>query len=352
MPTDPPAPKSFSLGARLLIFGLVCAVTIAGVVAFAIRRRAQQQSENATNAAAVVDDKSQLAEVRRQPHLFFRNTALGPAYGHVALVPLSAPAGARFITPLVGDRVYAANTAVFVLRAFRSALTTYEAESFNAGFQAGPVFKLAGAPSRTRVSRDGLLASSTVFITGDSYNTGGFSTRTTIYDLTTGKPLGDLEDFAVQKDGQVFKNQDFNFWGVTFATDHDRFYATVASANIPYLIEGSVTKRTARVLKEIVECPSLSPDETRVAFKSRLTENGRRMWRLHVFNLKTQQETVVSETHNVDDQAEWLDNDHVLYALPRASAAGHSDVWVARSDGTGTPQLFLSDASSPCVVRP
>jgi hypothetical protein len=353
VPPPNPPPSVQKTWVRLLIFAGVSLAAIAGVIAFALHRRAQTLAVDAKPTATVVDDRQQLAEVRRQPHLLFRNTALGSGYGRIAVVPLAAAGGARFITPLSADRVYAAGGSGFYLRANRRAFTTYEAVSFDQQFEPRHTFKLAGAPSRTRVSPSGGLAASTVFTAGDSYNTGGFSTRTTIYDLTSGKPVADMEDFAVQKDGQPFKKQDFNFWGVTFAEDNDRFYATLASGNMPYLIEGSISKRSGRVLREAVECPSLSPDGTRVAFKSRLTENGRRIWRLHVYDLKTKHETVVSESHNVDDQAEWLDADHVLYALPRAAGgSGRSDIWVARADGTGVPELFVSDGTSPCVVRP
>jgi Tol biopolymer transport system component len=106
------------------------------------------------------------------------------------------------------------------------------------------------------------------------------------------------------------------------------------------------------VLREAVECPSLSPDGARVVFKSRSTEGGRRMWRLHVLDLKTQAETIVNESRSVDDQAEWLDDEHVLYALPRAVAGtGTSDIWIADANGGGTPRLFVHDGTSPSVVR-
>jgi len=50
----------------------------------------------------------------------------------------------------------------------------------------------------------------------------------------------------------------------------------------------------------------------------------------------------------VDDQAEWLDNDHVLYALPHL---GSADVYVARTDASERSRLFMHDAQSPIVVR-
>ena len=67
-----------------------------------------------------------------------------------------------------------------------------------------------------------------------------------------------------------------------------------------------------QVLRENVECPSLSPDQRHLAFKSRLA-NGRE-WRVHVLELATMREWAIeTETRSIDDQIEWLDNGHVLY---------------------------------------
>lgn len=51
-----------------------------------------------------------------------------------------------------------------------------------------------------------------------------------------------------------------------------------------------------------------------------------------------------AETRSVDDQAEWLDDETVLYGL-----AG--DVWRVPADGRGSPELYLEDALSPAVAR-
>ena len=78
------------------------------------------------------------------------------------------------------------------------------------------------------------------------------------------------------------------------------------------------------MIAEDVECPSLSPDETRVAFKRRQGDN----WRLHVLDLDTGREYPLAETRSVDDQVEWLDD-----------------------DGRGRPRVYRRDALSPAVVR-
>lgn len=142
------------------------------------------------------------------------------------------------------------------------------------------------------------------------------------------------------KDGVRFQNRNFNFWGVTFARG-DRFYATLASGKKTYLLQGSLRARRLRVLRERLECPSLSPDGTRIAFKRSV--NGHGAWRLYMLDLRTMRERPLAEKNLIDDQAEWVDNDHVAYR--RAGS-----VWMVRADGRGRPQKQLSDASSPVVV--
>ena len=203
---------------------------------------------------------------------------------------------------------------------------------------------VAGVPSRARVSSDGRYGSVTLFVAGHSYAaSGSFSTQTTIIDLRRGTKIADLEDFVVMRGGRQVTAIDVNFWGVTFARDSDRFYATLATGGKTYLIQGSIRARTARVIHENVECPSLSPDGTRIAFKKRGPSKAR-PWRLSVLDLATMHETPLAETRSVDDQAEWLDDDHVLYGVDGA-------VWTARADGSGQPSRYIAGAGSPAVVR-
>jgi len=102
-----------------------------------------------------------------------------------------------------------------------------------------------------------------------------------------------------------------------------------------------------------VECPSLSPDGARLAYKVDDPGPGTH-WSFAVLDLATGRETVLAgETRGVDDQAAWLDDDTLLYGVPRSDEPGVSDVWsldVDRSDAL--PDLLVEQAWSPAVVRP
>jgi hypothetical protein len=342
-------PLSADRGKLLVFAGLVVAAAVTVAV---YARYCRVKAAPIPAHGRSVEDAARLATVRERPYLLFRNTALGPDYGRVAAVSLDAPNGTRYVTPLACDRVYATRRAGLCLSASRGVFTSYRAEAFDGNFQVKQTFPLEGVPSRTRVSPDGSTAVATVFVAGDSYAVDSFSTRTTLFDLSRRIRIANLEDFSVERDGHPFKSVDFNFWGVTFSSDLDRFYAVLASARRLFLVEGRISTRSMRTVREGIECPSLSPDGRRVAFKSRQIDGGRLVWQLHVLDLQSGKETVVKEGRSVDDQAEWLDTDRLLYSLPRnIDGDGSSDVWVARADGIGAPALLVADAFSPAVVR-
>ena len=267
------------------------------------------------------------------------------------MVSKSDTLGPRVSAPILVDRIYKSTRGGLALRANRGSLTTYEAVSFNEAFRPAHIFKLAGAPSRTRVSKSGKLGASTVFVTGDSYNSGGFSTRTTIYNVAAGSIVADLEDFKIEREGRSWKKADFNFWGVTFAPDDETFYATLFSGQMPYLIRGSISKRQAVVIHDHVECPSLSPNGKMIAFKSRETIQTRRIWLLKVLDLSTGVVSSTQEQRNVDDQPEWMDDARIAYSLPHERGAG-SDIWAVSITSGKMPELIIPDAYSPCVVIP
>ena len=135
---------------------------------------------------------------------------------------------------------------------------------------------LDGVPSRTRVSADGRYGATTTFVTGDSYaKPGEFSTRTLIIDMRRGESIADLETFTVSRDGSR------RAMPPTCSSGASRSRATATAstrrwrpAGKTYLIAGQVSTRTARVIHDNVECPSLSPDGTRIGYKKLVGSDG------------------------------------------------------------------------------
>lgn len=288
------------------------------------------------------------------PTLLFRSTALGPGYGYVASLPLidgtPKPGAKRSFTPLVCDRVYAARDTILCLTADRGVVTTYRAVVYDAKLRPRHTVTVPGLPSRARLSADGRMASWTVFVYGDSYISQGFSTRTSILDTQTGTLVANLESFSITLNGKPYSSVDVNFWGVTFAADDNTFYATLATKGQTYLVRGDLAKRSVVTLRTNVECPSLSPDGTRLVFKKRVSKDLRAPWRLAVLDLTTMKETLLAETRSVDDQAAWLDDHTVIYALPEGETSAVNDVWAVPADGTGTPRKVVDGAFSPAVI--
>ncbi|MEU0083364.1 hypothetical protein [Streptomyces sp. NPDC006274] len=71
--------------------------------------------------------------------------------------------------------------------------------------------------------------------------------------------------------------------------------------------------------------------------------------RLHVLDLRTMRDIPLAEVRSVDDEAAWLDDSTLAYALTGA-AKGSSDIWSVPADGTGAPARVARDASSPSMV--
>jgi hypothetical protein len=268
--------------------------------------------------------------------------------GQLSTVSGDDPDGPRNITALQCDRAYAAAGTVACLSPV-DALTATRLVVLDSDLREQRVIPLTGFPNRTRVSASGRMVAWTLFIDGHSYATGGFSTQTGILDTRTGGVVRSLEEFAVTRQGRPYQAADVNFWGVTFTGDDNRFYATMATDGHRYLVEGDLAGRTVRTLADNVECPSLSPDGTRIAFKAARDGDPTRGWRLSVLNLATMRVTPLAETHSVDDQATWLDEDTLAYGLQRSD--GINDVWAVPANGTGAPRLLVPGANSPAPLR-
>ncbi|MEU4552432.1 hypothetical protein [Micromonospora violae] len=262
---------------------------------------------------------------------------------HVSTVATSDPAGPRTVAGLECLRVYAAAGTGVCLKP--ETAWSYQVVVLDAALRQTRAVSVPGLPNRARVSASGRMVSWTTFVGGDSYTSSGFSTRTGTLDTRTGATVASLEEFAITRDGQGYRNPDVNYWGVTFTADDNRFYATMSTGGKRYLVRGDLAARTVETLKENVECPSLSPDGTRLAFKEAVDADPAKGWRLSVLDLASMRVTATAETRSVDDQAAWLDSGVLAYTLRRDD--GQPDIWSVPADGSGTPTLVIPGAESP-----
>ncbi|MGW4213986.1 TolB family protein [Lentzea sp. NPDC004789] len=267
--------------------------------------------------------------------------------GKLSTVSRQDPAGPREITEQRCDRVYAAGGTISCLRPV-GALKAGELAVLDSQLKELRTIPLTGFPNRTRVSASGRMVAWTLFVDGHSYAANGFSTSTGILDARTGTLVTSLEEFTVE--GMPQRPADSNFWGVTFTADDNRFYATMSTGPHRYLIEGDFAARRLRPLTghDNVECPSLSPDGTRIAYKKAVDGDPQKGWRISVLDLATNRITQLAETRTVDDQPAWLDDRTVAYGIQRDD--GLNDVWSVPADGTGTPAVLVPQAASPAPI--
>ena len=262
--------------------------------------------------------------------------------GRVASVPLSDPSGPRRVSSLSCKRFYASAGQGLCLADASGPLPGATAVFVDRGLAERRRVEVDGVPNRAKLSADGRMASWTTFVTGDSYSQAGtFSTRTAILDQQTEDYASNIEGLRIEGVKTV---SDMNFWGVTFASDDRTFYATMSTAGKTYLVRGDAVDTSGKTVRENAECPSLSPDGTRVAFKKRVPGDGARPWRQHVLDLTTMVETPLAETRGIDDQVVWLDDDTIAYGLPGEG------IWAVQANGEGAPRQLVPHASSPSVV--
>ncbi|WP_331711957.1 hypothetical protein [Arthrobacter sp. B6] len=333
---------------RWLILLAIVVLVAAGSAVYAVS--AFQSARSSQEADSPVDTVAADA-LPAAPFVMFRNTAPGQGFGQAATVLLADPTGQRALSGHACDRVYAVVNRVSCLRTKNEIPINFEATVYNASLDTDESWALGGIPSRTRISADGSLLASTVFVSGHSYATAGFSTETIIRGRD-GTDHGNLEEFALISGGGRIKATDRNIWGVTFVPGQpDAFYATASSQGNIWLVRGSLKDRTLTVTASGIECPSISPDGTRIAYKKSVTGTLAGHRNIAVLNIASGTETVLTEQRDIDDQLEWLDASTVVYGVPRDESGQDSDIWSLAIDPAAQPSLFIEHAWSPAVVR-
>ncbi|MFJ4598893.1 TolB family protein [Streptomyces griseoluteus] len=338
-----------TLRSRVLILVSALLVLVAVAAASVLHASARADRREQARPGGPRITAGRLALTGGAPRVVFRNMAWGPHRDELVSAPADDPSGPRTASGVKCLRFYAASGTGVCLQAVHGPVQdTYRAVILDTRLKERARYDVPGIPSRARVSPSGRYAAWTAFVGGDSYAGTAFSTRAAIVDTRTGRLTPTLEAYRTVKDGRPYRAADVNFWGVTFAADDRTFYATMATHGGTYLVRGDLRTRTLTTLHRNVECPSLSPNGTRIAYKKRVKGAPKDApWHLYVLDLSTGHETALAEPRSVDDQLVWRDNRTLVYALPGDYG---TDLYTVPADGTGKSHRVATAALSPAYV--
>ncbi|MBI1889823.1 MAG: PD40 domain-containing protein [Burkholderiales bacterium] len=269
--------------------------------------------------------------------------------------PITKEVNSRRPTSLACDRVHLGRERIFCLGIPKKPGQAGPADFTVTDFSLHPLFA-GNVPggitvSRARVSPDGAYAAGTMFVTGHSYGTDTFSTEAMIIELKQKKlSLPPLEYWDTRQDNARVSARDLNLWGITFHPKNpDEFYVTAAFGKKTYLAKGRIGARRIDIVKAGIECPSFSPDGTRLAFKKKIGGE----WMPAVLDLASMRETVFKESRSIDDQIEWLDNHTLVYEFitPALWAPKTNLMQLDIDKPQASSRLWLKDAGSPAFAR-
>ena len=281
------------------------------------------------------------------PFVLFRTLTPSDHHGHVAIVSLDVSQMPRHVTNLACARVhYAGGRGVCVVEELAGNVPRPVAYVFDKSMTRGRRIALRGVPTRLRVAPNGRHAAITTYAEEETPAGERLATDTVIVDLRSGEEVADLRGFRIENDNLPPLSGPIDVGSVTFERDSDRFFAFVSTPGERYLAAGSLRERRMRTLRTGVACESLSPSGRTLVVKKAGASG---FWQLAVIDLRTWQERDLAQgPYTVDDQVEWLDEEHVFFHNVDDNT---TSLWVLPIDGVNGPHVLLKDAYSGSVQR-
>ena len=280
------------------------------------------------------------------PFVMFRSLARDAEHGRTVVLGLS-PGGSRIVGPLSCTRLhYAGGRGVCAMSEPQEGVDAQAAYVFD--HRLAPLVRIAldGVATRVRVAPTGDLGAITTY-TSDRGANDRPVTNSIAVDLRSGAVVADLSEFQIEDAGGAPIHGPVTVSGLAFERDGRRFFATLVSDGEPRLVAGSIGERRLTVLRTGVANEALSPDGRRLVVKKLFAERG--YWQLAIIDLATWMEHDLPQgPRSVDDQVEWLDNEHVMF---HDDDGDTTSVWIMPADGGSGPQVLVKDAYSGAAQR-